>query len=124
MRKKGISATIRVTCPACGDLELRADQVQVLINPVDQRSSYAFRCTLCEIVITKPAEERVVRILVSSGVAVRPWRIPAEISESREGDPITWDDILEFHNQLWHARGSEAALEELSRYSGNNHPAV
>ena len=123
MRKNRISATIRVTCPACGDLELRADQVQVLINPVDQRSSYAFRCTECEIVITKPAEERVVRILVSSGVAVRPWRIPAEVAEAREGQPINWDDILDFHNQLCDPRGSEMALEELSRYSGN-HPAI
>ena len=55
-------------------------------------------------------------------MAVRPWRIPAEITESRQGDPITWDDILEFHNELWDPRGSELALEELSRYSGN-HPA-
>ena len=90
---------------------------------MDQRSSYAFRCTLCEIVITKPADERVVRILVSSGVAVRPWRIPAELAELREGQPINWDDILEFHNQLSQPQGSEAALEELARFSGN-HPAI
>jgi uncharacterized Zn finger protein len=122
VRKNRTSATIRVTCPACGDLELRADQVQVLINPEDQRSSYAFRCTICEVVITKPADERVVRILVSSGVAVRPWRIPAEVSEQRHGQPISWDDILELHTLLADPRGSELALDELARYPGN-HPA-
>ena len=106
-------ATIRATCPGCGDVELTAAQVQVLISPEDQRASYAFLCAGCRVLITKPADEQVVRILVSSGVGIRPWHLPAELTEEHRGDPISWDEVLEFHTALHHDRGSELALTEL-----------
>jgi len=113
MRKSRAAATIKATCPSCGDVELTPGQVQVLISLEDQRSSYSFRCPACHVTTTKAADERVVRILISSGVGVRPWRIPGELSEEHRGGPITWDDVLEFHTHLYGERGSELALLEL-----------
>ncbi|MHB1855130.1 MAG: hypothetical protein ACYCSJ_06390 [Acidimicrobiales bacterium] len=106
-------ATIKATCPACGDVELTPGQVQVLINLEDQRSSYSFRCPGCHVTATKAADDRVVRILISSGVGIRPWHVPEELSEEHRGGAVTWDDVLEFHTHLYGERGSELALLEL-----------
>lgn len=106
-------ATIKATCPACGDVELTPGQVQVLISLETQRSSYSFRCPGCQVTATKPADDRVVRILISSGVGMRPWHVPQELAEQHRGGPITWDDVLEFHTNLHGERSSELALLEL-----------
>jgi hypothetical protein len=50
--------------------------------------------------VSKPAEARIVDLLVSSGVRLSVWHMPAELDEPRAGDPISYDDLLEFHFQL------------------------
>jgi hypothetical protein len=50
--------------------------------------------------VSKPAESRIVDLLVSSGVHLTVWHMPAELDEPRGGDPITYDDLLEFHFEL------------------------
>jgi hypothetical protein len=104
-------ATIRATCPTCGDVELSSEQMQVLICSADQGASYAFRCPMCRLMVNKPTDERVVDVLVSSGVMLRTWDMPAEIQERHDGPAISWDDILEFHFLLndegWLSRVSD-----------------
>ena len=46
------------------------------------------------------AEPRVVELLVTSGVRLVTWSLPAELDEPRSGDPITHDDLLDFHEVL------------------------
>jgi hypothetical protein len=50
--------------------------------------------------VSKPAEARIVDLLVSSGVRLSVWHMPAELDEARDGTPITYDDLLEFHYEL------------------------
>jgi hypothetical protein len=50
--------------------------------------------------VTKGAEPRIVDLLVSSGVDLEVWRLPAELFEQRVGEPLTHDDMLEFHELL------------------------
>jgi len=38
-----------------------------------------------------------VDLLVSSGVRMQVWRLPAELSEARVGPPLKHDDLLDFH---------------------------
>ena len=49
--------------------------------------------------------------MVSSGVRMQVWRLPAELNESRIGPPLTPDDLLDFHLLLqedgWFDRLSE-----------------
>ena len=96
-RNERTVATIRATCPTCGDVELSAEELQVLVCSADKAAAYAFRCPMCRLMVTKSTDNRVVDVLVSSGVALRTWDIPAEIGEVHEGPAIDWDDILEFH---------------------------
>jgi hypothetical protein len=50
--------------------------------------------------VTKPADPRIIDLLVSSGVRLSVWQLPAELSEPREGPPISYDDLLDFHFEL------------------------
>jgi hypothetical protein len=50
--------------------------------------------------VSKPAEPNVVDILVSSGVRMATWQLPAELFENRVGPAISHDDLLDFHHLL------------------------
>src|SRR5918997_4257052 len=96
----GPMATIRASCPDCGDVELTTREVSVRVCASDQRGAYTFRCPSCRMAVTKGAEPRIVDLLVSSGVTLEVWRLPAELFEQRVGEPLTHDDLLEFHELL------------------------
>jgi predicted RNA-binding Zn-ribbon protein involved in translation (DUF1610 family) len=108
-------ATIRASCPDCGDVELTTADVTVRVCDDTNAGTYAFRCPLCLMMVVKPAETRTVDLLVASGVAFVTWRLPAELSEPRHGEPITHDDLLDFHHLLKDDARFQQALAEFSR---------
>lgn len=107
---------IRATCPSCGEVDLRPDDIRLEIvgdSPSDvcDGSYYAFSCPDCAGTVTKPADDRIARLLRSGGVVVT-YRsaaphLDAEIARAvalldhPEGMPIapplTRDDLLDFH---------------------------
>ncbi|MCU0310401.1 MAG: hypothetical protein MUE36_05620 [Acidimicrobiales bacterium] len=62
-------ATIRATCPTCGDVELTTADVSVWVNAIDHRGTYSFTCPGCVDLVVKPAEPRTIDLLLASGVA-------------------------------------------------------
>lgn len=104
-------ATIRASCPDCGDVELTTTDMTVRVCEDDSRGSYAFRCPECAMTVSKAAEQRIVDLLVSSGVRMEHWSLPSEIWERPVGEPLTHDDLLAFHELLetdgWFATVSE-----------------
>ncbi len=98
-RRSGVT-TIRASCPTCGDVELTVRDLTVHVCAADNRGSYAFRCPTCLLAVSKEAEPRVVDLLVSSGVRLSVWQLPAELSEVKLGPPINHDDLLDFHGLL------------------------
>ncbi len=93
-------AIIRASCPTCGDVELTTADIRVLLCCTTNESSYAFQCPMCHVAVAKNAEPRVVDVLLESGVALSVWRMPAELDEPHAGQPISYDDLLEFHFEL------------------------
>ena len=98
--KEAWVATIKASCPTCGDVELTTRDVQVLLCATTNEGSYAFRCPACRLAVSKPAEPRIVDVLVASGVRLSVWQLPAELDEVHTGAPITYDDLLEFHFEI------------------------
>jgi len=84
-------------------------QVQVQICSYDDAGSYSFLCPECRIIVNKPAEKPIIDLLISAGVQVHTWELPAELSEPKTGPPITYDDLLAFHFDL----ESEHWLEQM-----------
>jgi hypothetical protein len=92
-------ATIKATCPLCGDVDLAPRQVTVhiveAIEDCDSRRSYAFSCPTCRDEVEKPADVEVVRLLTSAGVRTDTIPVPAEAREVHHGRPIGYDDLLD-----------------------------
>jgi hypothetical protein len=93
--------TIRASCPTCGDVELTVKDVTVRVCAEDNSGTYSFVCPECTVAVSKPAEPRIVDLLVSSGVRMSVWHLPAEMFEPRAaGEVISHDDLLDFHEML------------------------
>lgn len=105
--------TIKATCPACGEVALTPEEIELMVHSAGQNgASYAFTCPTCLGLVRKPADDRIVRLLVSGGVQVieaESADIPAEVLEHPVAAPaLTYDDLLDLHELLasddWYER--------------------
>lgn len=87
--------TIKTTCSSCGDIELRSDDLTLELAGSQATGRYRFSCPYCERSQDRPANERVVAILLATGV-------PYVVS----GDAVTEAEIAAFVASLddWLAR--------------------
>ena len=89
--------TIRATCPTCGEVELTPDDIELRVCTHSPASYYQFSCPLCSEQVQKPADDRVVQLLISGGVSATVWELPEEANETRSGPVFTFDDLLDLH---------------------------
>jgi hypothetical protein len=85
---------LSVLCPSCGEVDLSADQVWLVIASAKTRSQYRFRCSSCDQSVSRHADDTVIALLAEL-VAVEELEIPAEALESHDGPPLTPDDLLD-----------------------------
>jgi hypothetical protein len=88
--------SIKASCPVCGDVELAPPQLRLVFCTRRDWSYYAFTCPMCCEEVLKPACEDVAALLLSGGVRVERWHVPAEACEEKTGPAITYDDVLDF----------------------------
>jgi hypothetical protein len=79
---------------------LTTKDVSVQVCSANDQGSYSFLCPVCRLAVSKQAEARIVDLLVSSGVRLSVWHLPAELDEHHDGPVISYDDLLEFHFAL------------------------
>lgn len=75
--------TIKTTCTRCGDIHLTPDDVALELRPGGREGDYRFRCPTCTFQQTRPANSRVVSVLLATGVHF----------EVVSRDPITEEEI-------------------------------
>lgn len=93
--------TIKATCPACGEVGLTPPEVELWVDPAELEASYyAFMCPSCLVEVRKPADDRVVRLLTTGGVAVRHMGAVAVREPRFPGPRLVHDDLLDFHTLL------------------------
>ena len=95
--------TIKATCPTCGEVALTPEDIELRVDerePLD--SYYGFECPSCTSAVRKPADERVVRLLVSGGVPALPVAEEAlvRLADRFDHPRLTHDDLLDFHEAL------------------------
>ena len=93
-------ATIKATCPLCGDVKLRSRDLVVRVCAETDEGTYSFACPRCREHVAREATPRILSLLVSAGVRTEVWHQPAELFEPHEGPPISADDLLDFHLML------------------------
>lgn len=112
---------IRATCPACGEVDVQPEDVRLEIvrdeaGDVGEGSLYRFSCPTCDETVSKPADERVARMLATGGVAIAIVQSRFEIDElvslldvdalalhpelPQPGPTFERDDLLTFHELL------------------------
>jgi len=89
---------IRATCPQCDhDVELTSDDVTAFVCADTNEGSYAFRCPDCDVAVSVEADARIIELLVDRGVDKRVWHLPAELAETKHGERLQYDDLLDLH---------------------------
>ncbi len=108
-------ATIRASCESCGDVQLTTADVTVRMCISTDEGEYRFECPACADLVVRHAEQRTIDLLLAAGVDFVTWALPAEMFESHVGDPISHDDLIDFHAFL----ANDAALaDELQTLAG------
>lgn len=92
--------TIKATCPLCGEVSLTAEDILLRLGASSADNTYGFDCPDCGEFVEKPADERVIKLLLSGGVLPAMNSTHAEPKKTRSGPPINYDDILAFHELL------------------------
>lgn len=82
--------TIKTTCSSCGDVELKPADLVLELDPSEDQGTYRFTCPECAALERRPANPRVVSVLLATGVTYQIVRT----------DPITEDEIGDFVSQL------------------------
>lgn len=113
MLRWAIMTSIRVTCSACGDIQLRTDNLRARSCLDDDRHQYRFTCPGCTEVTVKDTEYRVIELLEASGVRVDYWQLPKELFETHHGSAITHEDLLDFHLVIEDDHAFEQAIASL-----------
>jgi predicted RNA-binding Zn-ribbon protein involved in translation (DUF1610 family) len=83
--------TIRTTCAVCGDVELVPTELALELTAMSGTGNYVFACPDCGDTQRRPANHRVVSILLATGVAY-------EVIDER--GPITEREIAAFADEL------------------------
>jgi endogenous inhibitor of DNA gyrase (YacG/DUF329 family) len=101
-------AAIRANCPSCGQVDMSAEAISLQIASDGERGQYAFTCPDCSTDVTRPADPKVVAVLLAAGA--NPHGVPEERSataqpslpaEDRNPCPnapaFTLDDVIDLH---------------------------
>ncbi len=78
--------TIKTTCIRCGDVQLTPEDLALELDPSEEMGNYRFACPTCSTVQRRPANARVVSVLLATGVGY----------SIIDPNPITEDEIGSF----------------------------
>lgn len=78
--------TIKTTCSRCGDIHLTPGDLALELSPTSDEGTYRFTCPVCALLQRRPANARVVSVLMATGVS---YQIINDF-------PITEDEIERF----------------------------
>jgi hypothetical protein len=82
-----------------------------------------FACPSCGRLNVRPLEGRELAVLATMGARPSSHRAPFELLEEHTGPPISWDDLLEFHQAVSGLDDEAAWLRGLSGPGRDDAPA-
>jgi hypothetical protein len=104
--------TIRTTCPRCGEVDMGPEAILLSVIRGGREGSYRFVCPRCMDPVEKPADRKIVALLVSAGVDVR--------DGARGGDPGAQEPIFDDSEEpTWlerHAGGPAFTIDDVIRF--------
>jgi|SRR6266540_2714593 len=90
---------VEARCAWCGTVDLEPGQLVVHEGPGPD-SLFEFSCPSCRRLNIHHLETAEVEVLADAGIPLAPGQAPFELLEHHDGDLITWDDLIDFHEQM------------------------
>ena len=100
-----IMTTIRTTCTTCGDVELTTADVGLELSSGAQEGRYRFDCPFCGTTQRRPASQRVVSVLLATGVG---YDIVATASAITEEEIAAFSRDLDGHGWFQELAASDS----------------
>lgn len=100
-----IMTTIRTTCTTCGDVELTTADVDLELSSGAHDGRYRFDCPFCGTTQRRPASQRVVSVLLATGVS---YEIVATASAITEEEIATFASDLDGHDWFQELAASDS----------------
>lgn len=97
--------TIRTTCTTCGDVELTIADVGLELSSGAQEGRYRFDCPFCGTTQRRPASQRVVSVLLATGVG---YDIVATASAITEEEIASFSRNLDGHDWFQELAASDS----------------
>lgn len=73
---------------------MEVNAVHLTITEDGERGAYSFYCPSCKVLVAKPADRKIVQLLIHAGVNVDGW------PDIAAAPPLTNDDLIDFHSEL------------------------
>lgn len=92
--------TIKTYCPACGEISLKPDDIELRVDDAiapGADSFYGFTCPDCFAPVRKRADQRVVRLLETAGVSLLKLQSKGL---NPEKSTIAADESIDFYDTL------------------------
>ena len=114
---------VEARCAWCGMVQLDADALEIHAGPSGDREREAvagspgglleFGCPTCRRLNLRRLTAHDVEVLTGVGLEPVDRPAPFELMEARSGPPITWDDLIDFHEVVTRAeRLGRSRVEE------------
>lgn len=92
-------STIQVQCRLDHVMKVRPGAIQAWVDdPTNRRGRYQWRCAVCDKVVEKLANAKILGMLEDAGVVLD--QPHPEIKSMPDAPPLTLDDLIDFHREL------------------------
>ncbi len=89
-----VDSLITTRCARCGDVDLLAEQMWLVMAEPRERTHFAFRCPECQVVERHFVDDETLSVLLQL-LPVEEVNLPAEALETHDGPALTEDDLID-----------------------------
>lgn len=107
---------VEVACDHCGLVRLGIKKFSLFVDSKTSDSFFTFACPSCGKLNKYVADDYIVEVLTFNGVLPHIWEPTLEAMEKKEGPPLNYDDLLDFHIELKDTEWIEKVIKSLKKY--------
>ena len=105
-------SVLKADCRACGTVFLTLDELSCVIQRERKEALCQFACPIYTLTVTQELPPQDVAILRAMGARELMGSVPFELLEDHFGPPLSFDDLLDFHDAILDQPGTALVPED------------